>query len=60
MHEAQIVIDTIEPLGGELPGRALRLVQEWAALHQHELADNWAKAEAHLPLETTGPLHYED
>ena len=29
-YEAQIVIETLEPLAGELPARALRLVQEWA------------------------------
>lgn len=27
-HEAQIVIETLEPLAGELPARALGLVQE--------------------------------
>ena len=32
-HEAQIVIETLEPLGGQLPSRALRLVNEWAAMH---------------------------
>jgi hypothetical protein len=28
-YEAQIVIETLEPLAGELPTRALRLVHEW-------------------------------
>lgn len=55
-HEAQIVIETLEPLGGELPPRALRLVREWAELHQAELEANWAKAVAHAPLDTIQPL----
>jgi hypothetical protein len=33
-YEAQIVIETLEPLAGELPARALRLVQEWAGMHR--------------------------
>jgi hypothetical protein len=55
-HEAQIVIETLEALAGELPPRALRLVQEWAELHRTELEANWARAEAHLPLVTIEPL----
>jgi len=50
------VIETLEPLAGELPARALRLVQEWAAIHRAELEANWGKAEAHLPLDTIEPL----
>jgi hypothetical protein len=55
-YEAQIVIETLEPLAGELPARALRLVQEWAEMHRAELEANWARAEAHLPLDTIDPL----
>ena len=55
-YEAQIVIETLEPLAGELPGRALRLVQEWGTMHRAELVSNWAKAEAHEPLDTIEPL----
>lgn len=55
-HEAQIVIETLEPLAGELPARALRLVQEWAVIHRAELQQNWARAAAHLPLSTIEPL----
>lgn len=36
-YEAQIVIETLEPLAGELPGHALRLVQEWGGMHRAEL-----------------------
>ena len=55
-HEAQIVIETFELLAGELPARAIRLVKEWAAIHRAELEANWAKAEAHVPLDTIEPL----
>jgi hypothetical protein len=33
-YEAQIAIDTGEPLAGYVPIRALRLVREWAELHE--------------------------
>ena len=36
-YEAQIVIETLEMLAGDLPARALRLVQEWAGMHRAEL-----------------------
>jgi hypothetical protein len=55
-HEAQIVIATAEPLGGELPARALRLVREWTELHREELEANWANAQARRPLATIEPL----
>jgi hypothetical protein len=55
-YEAQIVIETGEPLAGTLPPRALRLVREWVDIHRDELQANWAKAEAHQPLDTIDPL----
>jgi hypothetical protein len=55
-HQAQIVIATLEPLFGELPSRALRLVREWAELHRAELEANWAKARARESLDTIPPL----
>jgi uncharacterized protein DUF4160 len=55
-YEAQIVIESLEPLQGELPSRALRLVREWAELHRTELEENWARAEARLPLANIEPL----
>ena len=55
-NEAQVALDTLEPIAGELPARALRLVQEWAALHRAELATNWRNAAARLPLPPIEPL----
>lgn len=45
---AQIAIKSLEIIEGELPPRQLRLVIEWARLHQAELMDNW------LSLQKTG------
>ena len=36
-----IDIKTFEMLEGDLPPKALKLVQEWTALHQTELLDIW-------------------
>jgi len=44
-HVAQIEIDGLRVLNGYLPPRALRLVREWATLHEQELADNWELAQ---------------
>ncbi len=55
-YEAQIVIENGEALAGMLPPRAFRLVREWAEIHRDELQANWARAEAHLPLDTIEPL----
>jgi hypothetical protein len=53
---AEIAIDTLEVIDGWLPPRALRLVVEWARLHQDELRDNWVRARAHDRLVAVDPL----
>lgn len=35
---------------------ALRLIREWAALHERELADNWRRMETNRTLERIEPL----
>jgi hypothetical protein len=55
-HVAQIELATFAVLAGSLPPRALRLVQEWAAMHRDELAANWQLAQALEPLEPIDPL----
>lgn len=51
---------TVEIKGGAVMGkmskRALRLVLEWAALHEDELLRNWNLARASKPLEQIAPL----
>lgn len=55
-YQAQIVIATGDVLHGELPRRALKLVEEWTALHRDELLDDWERAERDEPLVTIDPL----
>jgi hypothetical protein len=55
-HIAQIELGSLEVLNGSLPPRALRLVREWAQLHQQELAANWALAQKLEPLVPIDPL----
>lgn len=54
--EAAILIDTLALDDGWLPRRALRLVLEWAAIHQAELAQVWELARAQEPLGRIDPL----
>jgi hypothetical protein len=39
--EALIDIQTLEVIRGELPGRAMALVVEWAQQHRDELIKDW-------------------
>lgn len=55
-YEAQIVIETGEPLAGYLPIRALRLIREWTGLHEAELQADWELAQARAPLASIDPL----
>lgn len=54
--EAQISIATGVIVGGRLPPRARRLVEEWRRLHRVELLQDWAKAQSGLPLDRIAPL----
>jgi hypothetical protein len=54
--EAQIGINPIIILNGELPRRAISMVLEWAALHQVELMDNWTRLQDSLPSQKIKPL----
>ena len=51
---------TVEIEGGAVAGRmskrALRLVLEWAALHEDDLMRNWTLARERKPLEPIDPL----
>lgn len=51
-----VLIATGEPLAGQLPPRAMRLVREWTELHRQELVDNWALARDDRPLRRIDPL----
>lgn len=55
-HKASISIATGDVIVGDLPARALRLVEEWRQLHRPELEENWRRFEAQLPLLQIEPL----
>jgi hypothetical protein len=55
-HEASVDITTGQVIAGQLPRRALGLVQEWAHLHRDELQEVWRRAQAHEELGTIEPL----
>lgn len=44
-YSAQINIISGEIMNGELPGRALRLVQDWTELHRNELLKNYIESQ---------------
>jgi Domain of unknown function (DUF4160) len=50
-EEAVVSIETGEVIRGEIPERALRLVQEWSSIHKDELTANWERVQRpDLPL----------
>ena len=55
-YRAQINIESLEIMEGELPRRALSLSIEWAVLHRNELRQNWQNARDGLPLQDIAPL----
>lgn len=55
-EEAVIAIATGEVIAGSLPGRALRLVREWAEMHREELNANWDLARDRQALAEIEPL----
>jgi hypothetical protein len=54
-HEITVAISD-GAVNGAMPKRALALIMEWLELHRAELAENWKRAEARLPLEPIEPL----
>ena len=56
VHRAQINIENLKILEGELPRRALPLWIKWAVLHRNELRQNWQIARDGLPLQEIAPL----
>lgn len=55
-HRAQMVIETLAIIEGELPRRVVNLTMEWAALHRDELRADWELARSGQPLERIVPL----
>jgi hypothetical protein len=55
-QKAEIAIDPVGLLKGNLTPKALALVTEWAAMHQKELLDDWQRARNKQPLVNIEPL----
>jgi hypothetical protein len=53
---AAIDIRSLSVLRGELSGRVLGLVIEWAVMHQAELESDWELARRQLPPHKIAPL----
>ena len=54
-HKITVEIDS-GTVRGHFPGRALRLVLEWAELHKQELSENWERARHRQALKRIAPL----
>ena len=54
--EATINIGTLVIIEGQLPRRALNLVQEWAMIHKEELLEDWRLCRKNAPPTKIEPL----
>lgn len=55
-HDAAIEIATGTVIAGQLPRRALALVNDWLSLHRPALQHDWDLAAANQPLLPVPPL----
>lgn len=55
-QKAVVAIEEPRVLEGKLSPRAVGMVMEWAALYQHELAEDWELARRMEPLKPIPPL----
>ena len=55
-HEAQVGVNPITVLRGDLPRRAESMVIEWAALYQRELMENWRRLRNDQSAQKIEPL----
>jgi len=53
---AEISVESLEVLKGELPRRVQSLVIEWAVLHRAELRQDWERARTKQELFPIDPL----
>jgi hypothetical protein len=58
--KARVRIDQIEVLDSSLTRRQIRMVCEWAAVHQIALEKNWDRARVHATLEPIEPWRRSD
>lgn len=48
-YGAYFSIESCELLEGEMPRRAVRLIQDWADLHREDLLKNWEESQKDNP-----------
>jgi hypothetical protein len=53
---AQVCVDPVGLLSGELPPRVLALTVEWASIHRAELLENWLRLRSKLSALPIPPL----
>ncbi|MCE8013358.1 DUF4160 domain-containing protein [Billgrantia desiderata] len=57
--EALVDISSGEVKAGKLPRKAANIVREWCLEHQHELLENWERAQQFEPLERIRGADYD-
>ncbi len=55
-EEITVLIKELEVLEGSIPGKQLKMLLGWAALHQEELLENWNLAKERQELFPIDPL----
>ncbi|MEK7249737.1 MAG: DUF4160 domain-containing protein [Bacteroidota bacterium] len=55
-HEVLYDVANLRIFSGSLPHRAMKMVEEWSALHQNELLEVWKKVERQEPSFKIEPL----
>jgi hypothetical protein len=54
--EVEFALSTGRILAGKLPPRAMKLVRQWASLHEAEILEQWDRARHGEPLRPIQPL----
>lgn len=56
--EFEVLVDirTLQIIQGNMPGRALSMVIEWASRHRQELMEDWHLCETRQQLKKIAPL----
>jgi hypothetical protein len=55
-YKAEVTIETLEIIVGELPRRTTAMVLEWASFHREELRENWDLCRRKLQPKKISPL----
>ena len=58
--ETLIAIDSGNVMAGNLPKKALRIVQEWSIAHKDELLANWQRGVDLLPMQLVSGADADD